>query len=245
MAKVLAFGEIMLRLSPPGRELLLQTPRFDVWVAGAEANVATALARLGHDVGFASMVPDNDLGRSAIGTRPDATPENRTLDHLIGFESLPLSHSLSLWPRSGWPAGLQRHLDSSSTRSPLVVSTRREWRRIPASQPALPHAPLRLCINAGSGHLPLQPGRRRVRRFLVPESVVSVTHTGRRAAADRVQPALDVVRPCGARRERLVPDIAARCHANGSRRFAFMNGSIRLSGGVADDLQPAKPSPEY
>lgn len=66
MGKFLAFGEIMLRLSPPGRELLLQTPKLDVWVAGAEANVATALARLGHDVGFASAVPDNDLGRSAI-----------------------------------------------------------------------------------------------------------------------------------------------------------------------------------
>jgi len=64
----LAFGEIMLRLSPPGRELLLQTPKFDVWVAGAEANVATALARLGHDVALASMVPDNDLGRSALST---------------------------------------------------------------------------------------------------------------------------------------------------------------------------------
>ncbi|MEA1083333.1 MAG: sugar kinase [Sphingomonas sp.] len=64
----LAFGEIMLRLSPPGRELLLQTPRFDVWVAGAEANVATALARLDHDVALASIVPDNDLGRSAIAT---------------------------------------------------------------------------------------------------------------------------------------------------------------------------------
>jgi len=64
----LAFGEIMLRMSPPGRELLMQTPKLDVWVAGAEANVATALARLGHDVGFASMVPDNDLGRAAIAT---------------------------------------------------------------------------------------------------------------------------------------------------------------------------------
>ncbi|MFA6123287.1 sugar kinase [Sphingomonas sp.] len=62
----LAFGEIMLRLSPPGRELLLQTPRLDVWVAGAEANVAGALARLGHDVAFASAVPDNDLGRAAL-----------------------------------------------------------------------------------------------------------------------------------------------------------------------------------
>lgn len=64
----LAFGEIMLRLSPPGRELLLQTPKLDIWVAGAEANVATALARLGHDVAFASAVPDNDLGDAAIST---------------------------------------------------------------------------------------------------------------------------------------------------------------------------------
>lgn len=68
MGKLLCFGEIMLRLSPPGRELLLQTPRLDVWVAGAEANVATQLARLGHDVGFASTVPDNELGRAAITT---------------------------------------------------------------------------------------------------------------------------------------------------------------------------------
>lgn len=64
--KILAFGEILLRLSPPGRELLLQTPKLDVWVAGAEANVAGALARLGHDVAFASAVPDNDLGRAAV-----------------------------------------------------------------------------------------------------------------------------------------------------------------------------------
>lgn len=66
--RLLALGETMLRMSPPGRELLMQTPRLDVWVAGAEANVATALARLGHDVGFASRVPDNDLGRSAVTT---------------------------------------------------------------------------------------------------------------------------------------------------------------------------------
>ncbi|TPG52911.1 sugar kinase [Sphingomonas glacialis] len=62
----LAFGELMLRLSPPGRELLMQTPKLDVWIAGAEANVASALARLGHEVAVASAVPDNDLGRAAL-----------------------------------------------------------------------------------------------------------------------------------------------------------------------------------
>ena len=66
MGKFLAFGEVMLRLSPPGRELLLQTPKLDIWLGGAEVNVATALARLGHDIGMATVVPDNDLGRGAI-----------------------------------------------------------------------------------------------------------------------------------------------------------------------------------
>lgn len=66
MGRFVAFGEVMLRLSPPGRELLLQRPQLDVWVAGAEANVATGLARLGHDVGFVTRLPDNDLGRAAL-----------------------------------------------------------------------------------------------------------------------------------------------------------------------------------
>ncbi|PAX09095.1 sugar kinase [Sphingomonas lenta] len=64
--RFVAFGEVMLRLSPPGRELLLQRPQLDVWVAGAEANVAVQLARLGHDVGVATRLPDNDLGRAAL-----------------------------------------------------------------------------------------------------------------------------------------------------------------------------------
>ena len=62
---VACLGEIMLRLTAPGRELLLQTPRFEVNVAGAEANVAIALAHLGHATRMASVVADNPLGRSA------------------------------------------------------------------------------------------------------------------------------------------------------------------------------------
>ena len=88
MGKLLAFGEIMLRLSPPGRELLLQSPRFDVWVAGAEANVVTALARLDHDVGLVSMVPDNDLGRSAIATLRGHGVDTRTIQ--VGGERMGL-----------------------------------------------------------------------------------------------------------------------------------------------------------
>ncbi len=63
--KFLAFGELLVRLSPPPPELLLQRPTLTAWLAGAEANVATALAKLGHQVAFVSQVPDNDLGRTA------------------------------------------------------------------------------------------------------------------------------------------------------------------------------------
>ena len=42
--KILCFGELLLRLTAPGRELLLQSGRLDVHVGGAEANVAAALS---------------------------------------------------------------------------------------------------------------------------------------------------------------------------------------------------------
>lgn len=61
------FGEVMFRLSPPGRELLFQTPAFQVHVGGAEANVATGLACLGHKVRMVSAVPDNALGSAVLG----------------------------------------------------------------------------------------------------------------------------------------------------------------------------------
>jgi 2-dehydro-3-deoxygluconokinase len=67
MVHTAAFGEIMLRFSPPGRQLLLQTPALDVWIAGAEANVATALARLGGRASMISALPANPLGDAAIG----------------------------------------------------------------------------------------------------------------------------------------------------------------------------------
>lgn len=68
MGRFVAFGEVMLRMSPPGRELLLQTPKLDVWVAGAEANVVTQLARLGHDTAIVTALPANGLGDAAVTT---------------------------------------------------------------------------------------------------------------------------------------------------------------------------------
>ncbi len=65
--RIVCFGELLLRLAAPGRERLLQTPRFEVQIGGAEANVAVSLARLGHVTAMAGAVADNPLGDAALG----------------------------------------------------------------------------------------------------------------------------------------------------------------------------------
>ncbi|MBX9746308.1 MAG: sugar kinase [Hyphomonadaceae bacterium] len=65
MATFVCFGEILLRLSAPGGELLLQSPGLRTHVGGAEANVAVSLARFGHDARMASTLPNNALGNAA------------------------------------------------------------------------------------------------------------------------------------------------------------------------------------
>jgi 2-dehydro-3-deoxygluconokinase len=64
--RIVCFGEILLRLAAPPGRLLPQTPAFDPGTGGAEANVAVALALLGHRAAMVSVLPDNTLGRAAL-----------------------------------------------------------------------------------------------------------------------------------------------------------------------------------
>jgi len=66
MRNVVAFGEILLRLSPPGRERLFQSPSLQTYFGGAEANVAASLAQFGHSVRMISFVPGNEIGSAAV-----------------------------------------------------------------------------------------------------------------------------------------------------------------------------------
>mgnify|MGYP002624709229 FL=1 len=66
MAKIVTMGEIMLRLTPPNYEKLRVATGFEASYGGAEANIALALASLGVDATFFSVVPNNSLGKSAI-----------------------------------------------------------------------------------------------------------------------------------------------------------------------------------
>lgn len=64
--RFLAVGEIMLRLTPPNYEKLRTASSFEASYGGSEANIALALANLGVDSTFFSVVPNNSIGKSAV-----------------------------------------------------------------------------------------------------------------------------------------------------------------------------------
>lgn len=64
--KIVTFGELMLRLSPPGFERLLQSPSLVATFGGGEANVAVSLAHFGLDSWYVTRLPRNPIGDAAI-----------------------------------------------------------------------------------------------------------------------------------------------------------------------------------
>lgn len=66
MKKIVTFGEIMLRLSPPGFNRFSQANHFDVVYGGGESNVAVSLANYGLNSQFVSRIPANDIGDCAV-----------------------------------------------------------------------------------------------------------------------------------------------------------------------------------
>ena len=65
-ARVVTFGEIMLRLKPPGHERFFQSPAFEATFGGGEANVAVSLANFGLDAAFVTALPDNDIAKACM-----------------------------------------------------------------------------------------------------------------------------------------------------------------------------------
>jgi 2-dehydro-3-deoxygluconokinase len=64
--KTVCFGEVMLRLSPPGYERLLQSPVLQATFGGGEANVAVSLAQFGCESHYVTRLPANPIGDAAI-----------------------------------------------------------------------------------------------------------------------------------------------------------------------------------
>ena len=66
MSAVVTFGEIMLRLTPPGHLRLAQAPHFEITFGGAEANVAVTIAQLGGQANYVTRLPANEVAQRAV-----------------------------------------------------------------------------------------------------------------------------------------------------------------------------------
>ena len=64
--RVVAFGELLLRLSPTGEQRLFESPELRTFFGGAEANVAVALAHLGLRSDYVTRLPDGPLGDAGL-----------------------------------------------------------------------------------------------------------------------------------------------------------------------------------
>jgi 2-dehydro-3-deoxygluconokinase len=79
MPEVVTFGEVMMRLSPPGRKKILQTDQLDILYSGAEANVSCALTQWGLSAAHVTRFPDNALGHAALASMRKM---NVNVDHI-------------------------------------------------------------------------------------------------------------------------------------------------------------------
>ena len=65
-SRVVAFGELLLRLSPPGEQRLFESPELHTFFGGAEANVAVALSHMGMTADYVTRLPEGPLGDAAL-----------------------------------------------------------------------------------------------------------------------------------------------------------------------------------
>lgn len=68
MAKIVTFGELMLRLKTPDHLRFVQSESFEATYGGGEANVCVSLANYGHDAYFMSAFSDNSIGDAALNS---------------------------------------------------------------------------------------------------------------------------------------------------------------------------------
>src|SRR2546425_6694 len=66
VTRVVTFGELLLRLSPPGEERLFESGDLVTCFGGAEANVAVALSHFGVRCDYVTRAPDNPIGDAGV-----------------------------------------------------------------------------------------------------------------------------------------------------------------------------------
>jgi len=88
MSNIITFGEIMMRLSTPGKSRFFQSNAFEINYGGSESNTASSLSIFGLKAQFVSRLPDTDLAKGAL---KELTKHGVGVDHVIyGGERLGL-----------------------------------------------------------------------------------------------------------------------------------------------------------
>jgi len=68
MAKIVTFGELMLRLQPYNYERFVQCDHVEFTFGGGEANVAVSLANYGMDAVYVTKLPAHSIGQAAVNS---------------------------------------------------------------------------------------------------------------------------------------------------------------------------------
>ena len=68
MAKIVTFGELMLRLAPNGYYRFFQNDQMQATFGGGEANVAVSLSNYGMDASFVTKLPSHAIGQAAVNS---------------------------------------------------------------------------------------------------------------------------------------------------------------------------------
>ena len=149
--KIVAFGEIMLRLSPPGFERLLQSPSLSATFGGAEANVAVSLAQWGCESVYVTRLPSNAIGDAAL--RALRAEGVRTEEVLRGGERLGIYFAESGASQRPSTVVYDRAHSAISDIDPATVEWARvirgaDWFHVSGITPALGPGPARCVTDA-------------------------------------------------------------------------------------------------
>ena len=121
MKKVVTFGEIMLRLSPPGLERFLQSPVLSATFGGGEANVAVSLAHFGCESVYVTALP---AARDRRGCASCTASRGR---RYRSHRAARLARGDLFRGDRSQPAGLDRHLRPGALGDQRALARRIDW----------------------------------------------------------------------------------------------------------------------
>ncbi|MCQ2214888.1 MAG: sugar kinase [Bacteroidales bacterium] len=122
--RIVTFGEILLRLTPPGFLKFQQSQMLAATFGGSETNVAVSLAHFGFDSSFVTRLPQNDITEACISNLRSHNVD--TSDIIYGGERLGLYYMESTASMRAARVVYDRAHSSFSTLEPGMI----DWEKV-------------------------------------------------------------------------------------------------------------------